>query len=323
MQRRDFLQRVVLATGGLMLGNIFLPSDTLAKQKKNYYHILLLSDLHLPWREKKFPTRDEQQKILENKFQLLARVNSWEDVDEAAILGDLASRYGWEEEFLWADRYLNDLRMPWYAVAGNHDYAYVNATNHPGKLKRGTYAEKRAKLLAFTRRYHLPGICYARSIGKYRLLYLAPDACSDCNVELSTQQLSWLEGEISTHRTAPLLFFCHAPLLGTLRNYSKKINTPSTTAQPADKLSDILANCPKGSLWLSGHTHTSASDPSFADDSTNRFNENLVNIHNPAMDTHHICTNSLYLYADKIVVRTYDHKKEQWLEKLERVYRNS
>ena len=321
MKRREFLQDAGLAAGLLMLQNALQPLEALAGIEKGYCHILLLSDLHLPWRDKKFPTHDEQQRIWAAKKQMLAAINSWNDVDEAAVLGDLASRYGWEEEFAWVDSYLEGLRMPWYAIAGNHDYAYVNKANEPGKLKRGTYAEKQAKLLAFTRRYHLPGVYYARSIGKYRLLYLAPDACSDWNVELSPKQLAWLEREISAYSQAPILFFCHAPLMGTLRNYRKTINTPDTTAQPADKLSAILAKCPKGSLWISGHTHTPASNDSFADDRINRFNENLVNIHNPTIDSRHICTNSLYLYPDKIVVRTYDHAKGTWLDKLERVYR--
>ena len=320
MKRREFLQGIGLAAGQLMLGASFPPLGVSAAPGKGYYHILLLSDLHLPWREKNFPIRDEQEMIRAAKMQLLANVNSWTDVDEAAILGDLAARYGWEEEFAWVDAYLNNLRMPWYAVAGNHDYAYVNKTGEAGKLKRGTYAEKRAKLLAFTRRYRLPGVYYARSIGNCRLLYLAPDACSDLNVELSPEQLTWLEREISTHSQAPILFFCHAPLLGTLRTYRKKINTPGTTAQPADKLSTILAACPKGSLWLSGHTHTPVSNDSFADDRVNRYNANLVNIHNPTLDSRRLCTNSIYLYPNKIVIRTYDHTKGKWLDNLERVY---
>ncbi len=322
MKRREFLQGIGLTAGQLMLETPFLPLGVMATPCKDYYHILLLSDLHLPLREKKFPFRDEQEIIRAAKMQLLANVNSWKDVDEAAILGDLAARYGWEEEFAWVDTYLNNLRMPWYAIAGNHDYAYVNKTDEPGKLKRGTYAEKQAKLLAFTKRYRLPGVYYARSIGNCRLLYLAPDACSDLNVELSSEQLTWLEREISTHSQAPILFFCHAPLLGTLRNYHKRINTPGTTAQPADKLSTILAACPNGSLWLSGHTHTSVSNDSFADDRVNRYNANLVNIHNTTLDSRHLYTNSIYLYPDKIVIRTYDHTKGKWLDNLERVYQS-
>lgn len=320
MKRRDFLQGVGLAASCLLLRTGLWPLEGMAAPGKDYCHILLLSDLHLPWREKKFPARGEQQKIWEAKSKIITNINMWKDVDEVALLGDLAARYGCEEEFAWVDMYLDGLSTPWYAIAGNHDYAYANEPGEVGKLKRAPYATKQAKLLAFTKRYHLPSIYYARSIGKYRLLYLAPDAGSDLNVELSQAQIDWLEGEISAHNKAPMLFFCHAPLMGTLRTYGKKINTPSTTAQPADKLFDILGKCPKGSLWISGHTHTPVTNDSFADDSVNRFNANLVNIHNPTIDKRHMCTNSLYLYPDRITVRTYDHTKGIWLDNLERVY---
>ena len=134
--------------------------------------------------------------------------------------------------------------------------------------------------------------------------------------------VEWLKGEIAAHQQGPIIFFCHAPLMGTLRTYTKKINTPQTTAQPADQLKEILSHCPPGSLWVSGHTHTPPKNDSFADDSVNRFNENLVNIHNPCIDKKHVYTNSLYLYDDKVVVRTYDHRDNEWVTKLDRTYKN-
>ena len=173
--------------------------------------------------------------------------------------------------------------------------------------------------MAFTRRYRLPSLYYARSIGRYRLLYLAPDG-GGSHVELSAEQLAWLESELAAHPEGPALFFCHAPLLGTLRDYKPHINTPDFTAQPAGPLSKILSRCPSGSLWLSGHTHTPPSNESFADDTVNRFNAHLVDIHNPALDRHHLYTNSLYLYGNRILVRTFDHTDSVWLDDLERVY---
>ncbi len=182
MKRREFLKGVGLVSSGLLLGNTLRPLDAMAASEKDYCHILLLSDLHLPWRKKKFPTHGEQQRIWEDKIKVIANINSWKDIDEVAVLGDLAARYGCEEEFTWVDKYMDGLCMPWHAIAGNHDYAYANEPSGAGKLNRGSHAEKKVKLLAFTKRYHLPDIYYARSIGEYRLLYLAPDACSDLNV---------------------------------------------------------------------------------------------------------------------------------------------
>ena len=139
-------------------------------------------------------------------------------------------------------------------------------------------------------------------------------------MELSAEQLAWLQQEIATHKNGPVLFFCHGPLKGTLRTYNKKINTVSATAQPDTKLAEIMAVVPPGSLWISGHTHTPPTNDSYADISVNRVNKNLVNIHNPTIDAKKIYTNSLYIYKDKLVIRTYDHNNGIWLQALERTF---
>ena len=108
--------------------------------------------------------------------------------------------------------------------------------------------------------------------------------------------------------------------MGTLRTYGKKINTPDFTAQPSEALAEILADVPPGSLWISGHTHTPPTNDSYADDSVNRVHRNLVNIHNPTIDASHIYTNSLFLYKDRAVVRTYDHNEDRWLSGLDRTF---
>ena len=320
MKRREFLRLLAAGAGWLFGGLYKWPGTVFSAPKRDYYRIVLLSDLHLPWRKKKFPEPDQQAAAWERKNNLLADINSWEDVDEVALLGDLAARYGTQEEFACVDKFLSEIKAPWYAIAGNHDYAYRDEPGPDGSLQRGTYEQRCEKLAAFTRRYNLPDVYYARTIGRYRLLYLAPDACTSLNIELSDAQLSWMGKEIASNQDKTMLFLCHAPLMGTLRNYGKKINTPSMTAQPEDELEAVLANCPKGSLWLSGHTHTPATNDSYADDSVNRFNDNLVNIHHSTMDAKKLYSNSLYLYEDHTVIRTYDHTNGVWLDELERSY---
>lgn len=316
MKRREFLK--LIASG--VAWSLF-PLNTSANNKTaNPYHILLISDLHLPWRSKKFPEHKEGEKIFAQKEEMLKHVKSWGNVNEAALLGDFPARYGNEEEFLSVDKFVDEINKitPSYIAIGNHDYAYRGKTK--GKLEHGTLEEKLAKLNMFKERYKMPSLYYARNVGDYRLVYLAPDACGKYLLELSSTQLEWLKKEIADHQHAPMIFFFHAPLMGTLKKYHKNINTPSTTAQPEDALAEILKNAPKGSLWVSGHTHTSANNESFANDDINRFNESIVNIHNPTIDGKNLWTNSLFLYEDRIIVRTFDHKKNVWLNILDRVY---
>ena len=245
MKRREFLQAAAAFIGCLSLG--YVPTVA-AGGRKDYYHIVIISDLHLPVRTKSFPAAADQKNVWEKKQKLLQTINAWTDVDEVALLGDLAARYGKEAEFKVVDEYVGALRYPYYAVAGNHDYAYKDepVNKKKQKLAQGTLSEKKAKLAAFQKRYHLPAAYYARDVGNCRLLYLSPDGCGS-NVELSAEQLAWLQQEIATHKNGPVLFFCHGPLKGTLRTY-------------------------------------------------------------------------IYIYKDKIVIRTYDHNNGIWLQALERTF---
>ena len=320
VKRRAFLKSTAAFLGWLAIGGMSLGYA----QERGYYHILLISDLHLPVRKKKFPDKETQNEILGKKQNLLKTVNAWSDVDEVALLGDLAARYGNEKEFRVVDDYLGQLQFPYYAVAGNHDYAYKDEPVKSKKGKKhkkaeGTFVEKKAKLAAFQKRYHLPGAYYARDVGRCRLLYLSPDGCRS-SVDIADEQLAWLKKEIAAHRHGPILFFFHGPIRGTLRTYNKKINTVAATAQPSQKLLEILADVPPGSLWISGHTHTPPTNDSYADIQVNRINENLVNIHNPTIDARHLYTNSLYIYQDRIVIRTYDYDNGVWLDELERTF---
>ena len=52
MNRREFLKFIASGAAFLFADRFNLPVE--AKTNDNYYHIVLISDLHLPWRDKKF-----------------------------------------------------------------------------------------------------------------------------------------------------------------------------------------------------------------------------------------------------------------------------
>ena len=321
MKRREFIKLAAGILGYFAFGDMFSKNISEAADLKKAYHIVLISDLHLPWRSKNFPQKTEGQNIFEQKKKMLQNINGWQDAKEVALLGDFPARYGNEEEFLSVDEFLNEISLPKYIAIGNHDYAYRDKPSKKGKLKRGTHEEQQKKLNAFKERYKMPALYYTRTVLNYRLIYLAPDACDKLNVELSQKQLEWLQGEIASHANSPIIFFCHAPLKNTLLNYHKSINTPKATAQPEQALEEILKLAPKGSLWISGHTHTPKDNPSFANDDINRYNDRIINIHNPTIDSKQCVTNSLFLLNDRAIVKTFDHKKNIWLENFTREYR--
>ena len=50
----------------------------------------------------------------------------------------------------------------------------------------------------------------------------------------------------------------------------------------------------------------------------NLYDGQVRNIHNPDLDREVIWTNSLYLYPDKVVIKTFRHSDHTWLDQLER-----
>jgi Icc protein len=70
-------------------------------------------------------------------------------------------------------------------------------------------------------------------------------------------------------------------------------------------------------LWVSGHTHTSPEEESYASP-INVYAKRITNIHNTDMNRAAIWTNSLYLYPDRVVIKTYNHKEGVWVPQLQR-----
>jgi len=136
---------------------------------------------------------------------------------------------------------------------------------------------------------------------------------------MSDRQVAWLRAELARRPAAPTIIFYHAPLAGTLSDYNAKVNTPNFVAQPAEALREILAANPQVLLWVSGHTHTPATRGDFAA-AINVYAGRVTNIHNADADRRGIWTNSLYLYADRVVVRTFDHRHGAWIDGLERTF---
>ena len=129
--------------------------------------------------------------------------------------------------------------------------------------------------------------------------------------------MEWLSTELDKNNKAPTFIFFHAPLKGTLLDYNSRVNTLDYIAQPSSKIHDILIKNPQVFLWVSGHTHTSPKEESFAS-SINVYEKRITNIHNADMNRETIWTHSLYMYPDKIIVKTFDHKRDAWLPDLKR-----
>ena len=160
-----------------------------------------------------------------------------------------------------------------------------------------------AKLQKFRETFDLPDYFYAKTVGCFRLIFLSSDH-ADFLSGMSERQLAFFRSELEANRDTPTIVVFHGPLKDTLKNYRRWINTPGFIAQPHEIIQDLLKQNPQVFLWVSGHTHTSPLEESFASP-VNVYDGRVTNIHNKDMNRGDIWTNSLFLYPDKVVVKTW------------------
>ncbi|MCX5797752.1 MAG: metallophosphoesterase [Elusimicrobia bacterium] len=289
---------------------------------KDYTRLVVLSDPHLPGR------------LIPEKNKVLDTVNGWDDVDAVVLTGDITADRGTKEEYAFAKEFFSKLKKPLFPITGNHDYIYD--TGPDGKTRKAAPAVRQAKLKLFQDTFGLPALHYEKRFGRYLCLFICDDDLeSGYLAQMSSATVAWLTGELRASPDAPTIVFFHAPLQGTIQSRNEISNHPSFFAQPADGLRGLLRNNPQVFMWVSGHTHIGATNASFADRKINLYDGRIAEIHNSDMDgrsylsendvtttTHDtIWTNSLFLYPDRVVVKTYDHKQGKWLDRLTRELR--
>lgn len=270
-----------------------------------YTHFVILGDPHLPG------------KNITHKEKVLHTINSWDDVDAVIAMGDLCEWLGNPQEYAFVKTYFEALKKPLLPIVGNHDYLYADASTENEKLPKGTPQLQQEKLETFRQMFGLQKLYYSFIKDGYFLVFLSADSPKHL-AQIGEKQLLWLSGELEKNRHLPTIIFFHAPLDKTLADYKHFVNTPSFIAQPADKIQHLIAQNPQIFIWVSGHTHTSPKEESFASP-INIYEKQVTNIHNTDMNKDTIWTNSLFLYHDKVVVKTYNHNEHEWINSLERV----
>lgn len=297
-------------------------SSPAASQAKDYYRIVLFSDPHLPG------------KNLALKEKTIDTVNSWTDVDLVAVLGDITNDRGTSDEYAYAKKYLGRLNKPIAVITGNHDYIYEDEKSPTdGRRVKGSPQSRKAKLERFKDTFGLAEIYYTRQAGPYLLIFLSVDDLTSPNLtQISKQQLQWLQAQLANNKHTPTIIFFHGPLDNTFTGKNETVGSNLFIAQPAQEIDKIIKDNPQLFLWVSGHIHIGPSHASF-NSTINMYAGQVTNIHNPDMNgnsylsekdrktTAHdnLWTNSLYLYPDKVIVRTFDHRQGVWLATQERV----
>ena len=310
----------LFASAILVMAFLLLPGPMARGGGNDGTHIVVLSDLHLPGKNKVM------------KQQVITTLNSWEDVRAVVGLGDICSDLGTEEEYDHARRFLSRLKKPFYPIAGNHDYIYDDSKTATGRRVRATPSGREAKLQKFKETFSLPGVRYAKRMEPYLLLFLSTDDLgSQYLAQISAASLAWLEKELRDNRGAPAILFFHAPLRGAPVGEKQAAAREDFVAQPETRLRSIIRANPQIFLWVSGHTHIAPTNANFLPP-VNGYEKQVTNIPNcdlngqsylwegDARTTKHeqAWTNSIFLRENRVVVRTYHHRRGGWMENLNR-----
>jgi 3',5'-cyclic AMP phosphodiesterase CpdA len=281
----------------------------LSASERDYHHLVILGDPHLPGRN------------ISLKQKMIDTINAWPDVDMVVAVGDLCEDLGTREEYDAVRQFFSRLNKPLYPVTGNHDYLYEDQKSFKGTRVKAASSINKEKLQRFKETFSLPDLKYRKKVGPYLLIFLSVDDLqSNFLTEISKGTLDWLRSELAHHKAQPTLIFFHAPLKGTLLDYNANANRPNFVAQPEGKVRELILQNSQIFLWVSGHTHTPATNESYASE-INLYEKRVTNIHNCDMNRGTIWTNSIYLFPDRVLVKTYDHKKGVWMDHLQRTVR--
>ncbi|MFH1080672.1 MAG: metallophosphoesterase [Pseudomonadota bacterium] len=275
------------------------------------FGIALIGDPHLPG--KNLPTKEE----------VIRTIDGWDDIDRVVVLGDICKETGTAAEYAVAKKFFGSLHQPTRLIAGNHDYIYEDEMNSEGRKVKASPTIRRMKLARFAETFGMKAVYGEERLGNYLLIYLSTDDLETGHLaQLSEDRVAWLSAVLSRNRNLPTIIFFHAPLAGTLKTYNERVNTPSFVAQPAIRLHGLIRENPQIFLWVSGHLHVPATNESYSSP-VNVYEKQVTVIHNADLERKRPWTNVLYLYPERVVVRTYDHWQKSWRPDLERTIRNT
>ncbi|MGN0909150.1 MAG: metallophosphoesterase family protein [Succinivibrio sp.] len=295
-----------------------------AQSQEEAARIVVLSDVHYGTKSRDPEVRRARMAL---KRAAAAEISSWDDAGLCVFTGDMVEKYATPSEYEMAREFADSIKRPKAFVAGNHEIVYSEIPGRNGIERRAGPLERLIHLKRYSKLFG--PLYYTRRLAGYLLVFLSPDSPDAGWVpdgdsepyagELSSHEVEWLSRTLRANSDTPTIIFCHTPLEGSfLQDYPG--NGERNFTQPAGTLRQILAQNPQVMLWVSGHTHTSARSASFANPVNRQRGASVVDIHNPAWEGGEIWTNSIYLYKDRVEVRTWSHKDHRWLEPLDRSY---
>lgn len=172
----------------------------------------------------------------------IAQVNETPNVDFTMFTGDMINT-PYQKELMKFLTYANQLKMPWYAVFGNHDICVG------GYLSKQLYLDilnSHNKNFNFSKSYY----SFVPKKG-YKVIALDPiiDNRITANGCIDEIQLKWLDKELSKSKNDVVLIFLHVPLVEPLHSESHKLLNADQVLKVINKYKNPIG-------VFSGHYHT-------------------------------------------------------------------
>lgn len=209
--------------------------------------ILPLSDLHLPNSPKL------AQKIVDNRPYL-------ERMDTVVLLGDMVSMYGTDREYRALEKWLKQLKRPYAAINGNHEFyaqPFEEGTPRHGSWTEQDAGGKARQLEKFKAFFGMDSLWSAQHTPLGSFIFLGLDDVENTKVEnLSDAQFSWLEEQLKFAPERPAFVFCHAPLMLDERLDMTYYEAERTACiEPPTGVLQSLKTRLAPTFWVSGHIH--------------------------------------------------------------------
>jgi hypothetical protein len=233
-------------------------------------------------------------------------------------LGDFGGKnIGTTEGLEQAWQHIRSIGAPMRAIMGNHD---LQRETGSGPQPKGTMERRFAELFG-ERSY---GVVEGED---YRLFFATTepqpaDSCyqiQECYV--TDEQFEFLRGKLDERPGVPVLFFTHAPIMGSGLRTVPQVHVRSTNSymdhnhQP-ERWMALVKEHPEIVMWFSAHYHLSHVYP---DSVVNKFGATFFTtaVHGAATRDGNRQSRVIELVGGRATVKTIDHVERRVLEKLD------
>ena len=220
-----------------------LPSSL--PRNEHQLRILPLTDLHLP--------KPAGALISANRALL-------DSIDYVVLLGDMVSAYATDREYDAVREFVGNLRRPYTAVTGNHEFHFEEFDEDSGLYGQvwnsADIAEQCANIEKFQRFYGLENLWRSFDSPLGRFVFLSLDGIGESKQEtLSELQIQFLRQQIVAAGEQPLFVFCHAPLMLEHRLDMTYYDERTGCVEAQGDLKSTILERAAPTFWMSGHVH--------------------------------------------------------------------